>query len=311
MIWLTWRRHRKAALFATVGLAVLAAVLVPTGRQMYRAMADTGLASCLDRMSRAEFIADGRSDPLTGLPDCEAPAELFTNQFGDYALPAILLVFLPLLVGMFLGAPLVAREVEHGTHRLVWTQGVSRLRWALVSFGLVGTGALVIAAGYAALVSWWITPLARATASGFDRLFFDVQGAVPVAYTVFTVALGIVAGTVWRRTLPAMAVTLVGFIVARVAVGALRPHFLPPVESRFPGRVRRVRAGHIQPARVPAGRPLLAVPVPGVWRVPGPRRGVARSRGPPGPSPHRLAGWTMRRRAAVIAGTATRSSGWG
>src|SRR6185369_14593823 len=44
----------------------------------------------------------------------------------------------PVLVGVFFGAPLVAREVEQGTHRLVWTQGVTRLQWALAKFGLVG-----------------------------------------------------------------------------------------------------------------------------------------------------------------------------
>jgi hypothetical protein len=74
-----------------------------------------------------------------------------------------------LLAGLFWGAPLIAREVEHGTHRLVWTQGVSRLRWALVKFGLVGAGVVVAAACYALLVTWWRAPLDQAaggTATG-------------------------------------------------------------------------------------------------------------------------------------------------
>ena len=35
----------------------------------------------------------------------------------------------PLVLGLFWGAPLIAREIETGTHTLVWTQGVSRRRW--------------------------------------------------------------------------------------------------------------------------------------------------------------------------------------
>jgi len=46
MIWLTWRQHRKQALFAVIGLAVLAAVLIPTGLQMYDALEETGLRAC-------------------------------------------------------------------------------------------------------------------------------------------------------------------------------------------------------------------------------------------------------------------------
>ena len=41
------------------------------------------------------------------------------------------LILLPALVGMFVGAPLLARELEHGTHRLAWTQSVTRRRWLL------------------------------------------------------------------------------------------------------------------------------------------------------------------------------------
>ena len=59
----------------------------------------------------------------------------FTNQYSSMMFIGILLLLLPLLIGLFWGAPLVSREVEHGTHRLVWTQGVSRRRWAAVKFG--------------------------------------------------------------------------------------------------------------------------------------------------------------------------------
>ena len=179
MVWLTWQQHRKQALFAIIGLAVLATLLVPTGLQIHREFVDTGLAQCLDTMSRDEFIENVPSDPVTGLPDCQRPAGQFDTLFDSYFQPVTFLIFLPLLLGLFFGAPLVAREVEHGTHRLVWTQGVTRRRWALVKIGVVGTSAVAMAAAYALLVTWWLTPIALANAGRFDPWIFDMQGSCP------------------------------------------------------------------------------------------------------------------------------------
>jgi hypothetical protein len=141
----------------------------------------------------------------------------------------VLLLILPMLVGLFWGAPLVAREVEHGTHRLVWTQGISRTHWALVKFGLVGAATLTAAVGYGLGMSWWVTPLTHAAREGrLGVIVFDLQGVAPIGYTLFAVALGIFAGTIWRRMLPAMAVTLVGFAGVRAALTILvRPRYLP------------------------------------------------------------------------------------
>jgi hypothetical protein len=59
---------------------------------------------------------------------------------------------------------------------------------------------------------------------------FDIMGIVPVAYSLFAVALGIAAGTLLRRTLPAIAVTLAGFIAARALITLLlRPHYMSAV----------------------------------------------------------------------------------
>jgi hypothetical protein len=229
MIWLTWRQHRKQALFTLIGLAALAALLVAPGLQMHHAFTSSGLADCLRKVGHAEWVPAG---PANG---CEMLISRFDTQFGTWRMVGVLFAVLPLFVGLFWGAPVVAREVEHGTHRLVWTQGVSRRRWAVVKFGLVGSGALVAAVIYAVGVSWWLTPLTLAGEGRFGDLYFDVQGLVPVAYTLFAVALGIFAGTVWRKVLPAMAVTLVGFLGVRIALTALaRARYLPARTRTFP-----------------------------------------------------------------------------
>jgi hypothetical protein len=219
MSWLVWRQHRLQALFALLGLAALAAFLVPTGLQMHDEFRRSGLDDCLPATARVEFV---QASPASGpAPDpveaCQQRAREFAGRYGIRGTIGVLLWFLPLFAGIFWGAPLVAREVEHGTHRLVWTQGVSRLRWALVKFGLVGGGVVVAAACYALLVTWWRAPIDQTTGNGTGRFaygLFDLEGLVPIGYALFAVALGVLAGTLTRRTQTAMAITLVGFLAA-------------------------------------------------------------------------------------------------
>jgi hypothetical protein len=240
MTWLVWRQHRKQALFALLGLAALAAFMVPTGLQMHDAFRRAGLDDCLPAAARVESVRvspDPEQQPPDAVHACQELADQFTGRYGSLGVAGVLLWFLPLLAGMFWGAPLVAREVEHGTHRLVWTQGVSRRRWALVKLGLVGGGVVLAAACYALLVTWWRAPLDQATGQRFlsPGASFDLEGLVPVGYTLFALALGVFAGVLTRRTLPAMAVTLVGFLAARLAVELLaRPRFLAPLRRTFP-----------------------------------------------------------------------------
>src|SRR6185436_5823191 len=148
MIWLTWRQHRKQALVLLLGLAALALVLIPTGRQAHKAVA--AYDKCVDGLGSAAFVDGGKAEV------CGQLSERFSNTHTSWAYAAILLLFLPLLVGLFWGAPLVAREVEQGTHRLIWTQGISRTRWMFTKLALVGVVVLVAAAAYALLVSWWM-----------------------------------------------------------------------------------------------------------------------------------------------------------
>ena len=226
MIWLAWRRHRLQTLAAVVGLGCVAAFLVPTGLRMHAAFERSGLPACVPGPGARGPVAAG---------GCNQLGEAFAGRFLTTATASLLLLFLPLLAGMLWGAPLVAREVEQGTHRLVWTQGVTRLRWAAVETGAVAAGVLAAAAVYALLVSWWATPLNRASGYRFTWLFFDQQGVVPVGYALFALALGVFAGAVTRRVLAAMAVTLGGFLAARIAVAVLaRPRFLPPLRRSFP-----------------------------------------------------------------------------
>jgi ABC-type transport system involved in multi-copper enzyme maturation permease subunit len=228
MIWLTWRQHRKQALYTLIALAAVAAVMLPTGLAMHHTFTNSGLAACLAKLGTLSITA-GQA------PDCNALSNQFSNQYRSLTFVGILFVILPVFVGIFFGAPLIAREVEAGTHRLVWTQGVSRRHWALVKFGLVGGVTLVLAAAYALGMTWWFGPLVTNGGGRLGPISFDVQGIAPIGYTLFAVALGIFASTIWKKILPAMGVTLAGFAVGRVLIETLaRPHYASPLTASIP-----------------------------------------------------------------------------
>ena len=139
----------------------------------------------------------------------------------------VLVVVTPGVLGLFWGAPLVAGELEAGTFRLAWTQSVTRARWLAARAGLEVLAAMAVAGILSLVVTWWAGPADRAGGNLFGT--FDQRDLVPVGYAAFAVALGITAGLLIRRTLPAMAGTLVAFVAARLAVAAwLRPVLAAP-----------------------------------------------------------------------------------
>ncbi len=209
---LVWRLHRNQVYLAIAALVALAVILLVTGITMaddYRtALANCAASQNCDNLGSVLFRGDGAIMDLV-----------------DFTL------VVPLLFGLFWGAPLLAKEFEDGTHNLAWTQGVSRWRWVRANIAWSLLAAAVWGAALAALVSWWRYP-ENALDSRFGA--FDIQGIVPVAYALFAVALGIAVGSVIRRVLPSLATTLAIFVAIRVAIGVyLRPHYMAPVTKVF------------------------------------------------------------------------------
>ena len=240
MTWLVWRQHRKQLLFGVAALLALGAFFVGTGRPMHDRFESQGLPDCLPAAMDAPVVVDtdalarqgGELPPVDeetlAVGRCVESARDFYGDYQNVLLVGTLLLVLPMLAGMFWGAPLVARELEHGTHRLVWTQGVSRLRWAATKIGLVSVGVLVMTAIFAGMLTWWITPVMQTSGQRFAYMFFDLHGIVVFGYTLFALALGLFAGAVTGRMLPAMATTIVGFLGARLVVMlAARTRFMP------------------------------------------------------------------------------------
>lgn len=150
------------------------------------------------------------------------------------ALPYIVAIA-PALVGLFFGAPLVARELETGTFRLAWTQSVTRRRWLVVKLGVVGIAAMAIGGLLTWLTNWWASPLDAVNRNRFGVANFSFHGIAPIGYAAFAFALGVTAGVLLRRTIAAMAVTGAGFAAARLAVTYwVRPNLASPVRESLP-----------------------------------------------------------------------------
>jgi len=216
MTWLTWRQYRAQAAVAALVLAVFATVLLVTGFQM-AAQWHTLLAGCTASRTCASLQEGGTS--------------LGSVLGHDFA---ILSMLAPVLFGVLVGAPLVAHEFEARTSDFAWAQSITRTRWLAVKVGWVLLAAAVWGGAIAVLVTWWSGPRNAAFANAFQANYFDQQGLVPVAYSVFATALGIAAGAVLRRTLPAIAIVIAGFIGMRLWISQdLRMHFMAPVTTYY------------------------------------------------------------------------------
>jgi hypothetical protein len=217
MIWLTWRQHRLEAL----GSALLLVVVVSAVGALV-----VGAQPLLEQIRKACPSPD-----LT----CVRASMAFDNQFGT-TLQVLYMAFmvLPLLSGLFVGAPLLARELEQGTDQLVWSQGITRGRWLLSKLAVLGVATIIIASILAVAGQAWST---SRPAMSYNQWFaFDTQGPEFVAYAMFSFALGVAAGAAIGRSVPAMAAVLVGFVGARAAIGLFaRRNFLPPVQSEVTG----------------------------------------------------------------------------
>jgi hypothetical protein len=216
---LTLRLARPNILASVVLLMAVALYAVLTHRSMSGYMDDSGLTACL---------ASGG--------DCQSLARDFSDKFTVVIGTKLWFALVPLLTGMFWGGPLIARELEQGTHRLAWTQSVSRTRWLATKLGIFLLGAVAVAAGLTQIMTWWFAPAERIQ-EDFGRLnptVFDFRGIVPIAYTLFAFALGAATGAILKRTVPAMAVTLVAYLPVKIGVQALRGHYRQPLTVTYP-----------------------------------------------------------------------------
>ncbi|MBB4906577.1 transporter [Actinophytocola algeriensis] len=206
MTWLTWRQFRVPAATVYAAIVAILVVLAITGTDL-----------------------PGRTD--------------YSDQEVLYGATILVLYLLPAVIGVFWGVPLVTRELETGTHNVVWNQSITRKRWLTTKMGIGALAAMAAAALLSTAVSWWAGPIdAMAVAdpgsSELTRMapvVFAARGIVPIGYAAFAFVLGVAVGILLRRTVAAMAVTLAVFAAVIIAVPFLvRPYVLPAAVDTVP-----------------------------------------------------------------------------
>jgi hypothetical protein len=203
MAWVSWRQHRAA-------LAGLVAVLGAAGLYLYI----TGLDL------RHEVAALGEMITANG-----------SGKMGMTLTAALFQVFPP-LIGAFVGAPVLARELETGTFRFTWTQGFGRERWAAAKLAQLAVAVTVVAGAFGFLFSWCYEPIIGVPQglSPLMAITFDLRGVALAAWALVAFAIGALAGMLIRRVVPAMAATLAAWSGLAIVTGAyLRRHYETPL----------------------------------------------------------------------------------
>jgi hypothetical protein len=221
MAWVTWRQHRFALAGVAAMLGVAATYLLITGLQMHRAYA--AVAACHP----------------AGKGICQQLAGNFLNTYAPGVGPVLgLLQVIPALIGAFVAAPVLARELETGTFRYAWTQGFGRARWAIAKLTPLAVAVTAAAGVFSMLVSWYVQPLWGAGDNNgpLYPTIFDLRGVALAAWTLAAFATGALAGILIRRVIPAMFTTLAACGGLAFATGAfLRGHYAAPLTSTNPG----------------------------------------------------------------------------
>jgi hypothetical protein len=237
VIWLTWRQFRSSAIVVLAALAAMAILLAltPVGSELARCAGQKGCP-----VFQTKFLG------------------MTHNHLLQYLSTA--LVGVPALLGAFWGAPLIARELESGTYRLAWTQSVTRSRWFVTKVVLVGAATAASCGVFSLMLGAWSS--ASVNSDRLSPAMFGERGIVPIGYALFAFAVGIVAGVLIRRTVPAMAATLAVFIGVRMGVQFwLRPHLAPAKHAAT------AIGGDLGISQSPSGLSVFAgqANLPGAW----------------------------------------------
>jgi hypothetical protein len=190
MMWLTWRQFRAQTIVTSAALTVLALVLWRTGPDLAHLYDTSSIATCKPDIN------------------CATLATRFLNKLPKintlmYFLGIGLLFAAPAIIGVFWGAPLVAREIEAHTHRLAWNQSVTRTRWLAIKLAIIALAAMATTGLLSLMLTWWSSPIDRAASLNpthgislirMAPVLFGARGITPVAYAAFAFTLGVTAG---------------------------------------------------------------------------------------------------------------------
>jgi hypothetical protein len=195
MLWVTWRQHRGTLISVTAVLAAISLFLVIAGLKVHHDY--TALINCPANAGACGALHNSFNDT--------------DWTMGNTVL--ILMNLAPALLGVFTGPAVLARELETGTFRYAWTQGIGRVRWTIAKLTLLAALIAVLAWAFSQVFAWFFDPfLGYEGMNVLAATVFTTRGIAFAAWTLVAFALGAFLGMLIRRIIPAMAATLGAYL---------------------------------------------------------------------------------------------------
>lgn len=211
MIWLAFRQFRAALLGTAVLVLVLVAVLVVHGFSAHQLIAQAESNGCVS----------------TGHAPCGELIHELTRRLRQLAPYLGYLAFTAPLIGGFWGAPLVAREVETGTAALAWSQSVTRRRWLTTQLTVGSTAVAVLGLVLGSSITAWMSVFADLYPDSSVYAFFTLHGLRLAVEWFSAFLIGVAVGALVRRTLPAIAATVLTVFGLGVALSITSGDYTP------------------------------------------------------------------------------------
>ena len=242
--WNTVRQHRLALIGLAIVFAGFGLRLVLTGIPLHATYAQYLSNHCLTERH-----------PACGRLLNEMDAS-WVMRYGGMAV-------LPGLIGVFIGAPLVARDFETGAYRFGLAQGVSWRRQLVAKLLVIGAIVLIGSCLLGLLTMWCLAPFHR-IALGYDTGisywepdYFNITAVTLPAWALLDFCLGVLAGALIKRSVPAMAVTLAGVIALAILGTGFAVAQYHPVAAN--AAQHRAEAGPVDAAARAVRRPAAGL----------------------------------------------------
>ena len=163
MIWVTWRQHRGLLIGILAAFLAAAVAMLVAGLRIHQDYA--ALAACH--------------------PSAAAACAQLSNYFGSTDWHEgngihVAVQAAPVLLALFAGPPVLAREFENGTYRYAWTQGIGRVRWTVTKLALLGAVVTATALVLSLECTWLFVTLAAYLALVAVTWFY-LRGHYPVS----------------------------------------------------------------------------------------------------------------------------------
>lgn len=202
MIWTAWRLQRSVYLFFVAVSVILIAFTIANGLHL----------EALLRQWQGPPCHGGNGFAVKYQTLCQAQNTHYIDARNAGFYVHLVALVPSAILGILLGANVVAGELGDKTVRLAWTQSITRGHWFMskVAVGLVSVASLAVP--LTLTVAWWLS--ATQWTSRISTNGFTYSGWMPLTVGLFAFCLAVIVGIVLRRPGWSVAASLAVVITA-------------------------------------------------------------------------------------------------